>query len=373
MEMLCGKIRAADVWQIWKGRIMSLIKCPECGKEISTTAKTCPNCGYVLPKEREHRLICSLNGQGGQVYLYTDMVAIERKGSLGKSAYGFFQGRKEIFLETITAVQMKMGETITNGYIQFSVMGEDSHRNNAGVWASPTHDENTVFFTKKRNEDAKRLRDEFYKLKGIKVTRESKPERAMPENNKIKYANGRKKRKWPFVILGIFVFFIIIIISVASGSNNSSGSNDHNITEDTPSEISPADYNDTVSYLSAYTQDIEVNTSSMVDAIANAARASANYSSSEEKREEALSYIADHYPNYFIDNNTMELTMYYGYYLEYAYARNGSDNVYANLGMDTYQAVKDVYRNTETTEDEHVLANLEQIKELLQEVGYSIQ
>lgn len=27
---------------------MSLIKCPECGKEISSKAKNCPNCGYQL-------------------------------------------------------------------------------------------------------------------------------------------------------------------------------------------------------------------------------------------------------------------------------------------------------------------------------------
>ena len=29
---------------------MALIKCPECGKEISDTAKACPNCGYRLKK-----------------------------------------------------------------------------------------------------------------------------------------------------------------------------------------------------------------------------------------------------------------------------------------------------------------------------------
>lgn len=28
---------------------MSLIKCPECNKEISEKAKCCPNCGYELP------------------------------------------------------------------------------------------------------------------------------------------------------------------------------------------------------------------------------------------------------------------------------------------------------------------------------------
>lgn len=30
---------------------MALIKCPECGKEISDAAKSCPNCGYPLKNE----------------------------------------------------------------------------------------------------------------------------------------------------------------------------------------------------------------------------------------------------------------------------------------------------------------------------------
>ena len=29
---------------------MSLIKCPECGKEVSSSAPTCPHCGYPLKK-----------------------------------------------------------------------------------------------------------------------------------------------------------------------------------------------------------------------------------------------------------------------------------------------------------------------------------
>ena len=30
---------------------MALIKCPECGKEISDTAMNCPNCGYELKEK----------------------------------------------------------------------------------------------------------------------------------------------------------------------------------------------------------------------------------------------------------------------------------------------------------------------------------
>lgn len=29
---------------------MALIKCPECGKEISDKAESCPNCGYPIPQ-----------------------------------------------------------------------------------------------------------------------------------------------------------------------------------------------------------------------------------------------------------------------------------------------------------------------------------
>ncbi len=30
---------------------MALVKCPECGKEISDQAKSCPNCGFVFEHE----------------------------------------------------------------------------------------------------------------------------------------------------------------------------------------------------------------------------------------------------------------------------------------------------------------------------------
>lgn len=32
---------------------MSIIKCPECGKEISNQASSCPNCGYSLSNETQ--------------------------------------------------------------------------------------------------------------------------------------------------------------------------------------------------------------------------------------------------------------------------------------------------------------------------------
>ena len=35
---------------------MALIECPECGKEISDTAKICPECGYKIKKV--NRKVC---------------------------------------------------------------------------------------------------------------------------------------------------------------------------------------------------------------------------------------------------------------------------------------------------------------------------
>lgn len=36
---------------------MALIKCPECGKEISDTVERCPHCGYSLKKRKDKNII----------------------------------------------------------------------------------------------------------------------------------------------------------------------------------------------------------------------------------------------------------------------------------------------------------------------------
>lgn len=46
---------------------MALIKCPECGKEISDTSDKCVNCGYVLNHSAKHEKKESGNGSLGNI------------------------------------------------------------------------------------------------------------------------------------------------------------------------------------------------------------------------------------------------------------------------------------------------------------------
>ena len=110
-----------------------------------------------------------------------------------------------------------------------------------------------------------------------------------------------------------------------------------------------------------------VGTSAQVDNIARAAREDAK-SITDEKTSEAVAFIRNHYPNYFVDKETMEKTMYYGYLLEYAYEKNTSKKVYADLGQDAYQVVKYIYRGTETIDSQYTKSNLYQIEKSLNKI-----
>jgi len=92
--------------------------------------------------------IFQLNGVGGQLYVYEDAVALEFKGALGFLNHGL-KGTKRIPYESITSVQVKQGTNITNGYIQFGVVGGNESRQ--GLFAA-TKDENTVMFYKQDND-----------------------------------------------------------------------------------------------------------------------------------------------------------------------------------------------------------------------------
>lgn len=205
----------------------------------------------------------------------------------------------------------------------------------------------------------------------------------------IKHGVAKKGKLYTGLILSIasIVIFILLVIFIPQDTTTNQNKTSNQIVEqqlsmdetkesvDQKEDAKPeaAQQDEDSENKKEAEESIEPNTNEMVAQIASEAKKSANESASEEKRDEAINFIYENYPDYFTDNDTMEKTMYYGYYLESAYAKNGSDNIYANLGMDTYQAVKYVYRNVETTDDDHVISNLKQIADALAEIGYYVE
>lgn len=175
------------------------------------------------------------------------------------------------------------------------------------------------------------------------------------------------------IIIGLYIF------GVATGNNvpkEEPNQEEKEAKEDTqkeeekdqfnPNDIIVADYADktTDEYINAFIDGVD-SKSKIVDVLNRAARNSANYSASEEKRNEAVSYLKDNYPNYTVDDNTMIKVMYYGFYLNHAY---GDGTTYGDLGFDASQIAKNIYRGSETTGSDFIKANYEQVEKSLSQI-----
>jgi hypothetical protein len=91
----------------------------------------------------------NVSGIGGQITLTNKRVIIKRNGVLGTLGHGL-KGNKEIPIKNITAVQFKRPGSLTNGYIQFTILGGVESR---GGIMDATGDENTVLFDNKQESD----------------------------------------------------------------------------------------------------------------------------------------------------------------------------------------------------------------------------
>lgn len=98
--------------------------------------------------------IFELKDDWGQVFVYEDKVVIERKGIKAFLTQGM-KGGKSIPFASLTSIQFKPAGVITNGFIQFGVLGDVGCK--GGVIAAG-YDENTVFFQKKNSKVADEIR-----------------------------------------------------------------------------------------------------------------------------------------------------------------------------------------------------------------------
>jgi len=81
-----------------------------------------------------------LKGVNGQLEVYDDKVIISRKGVMGFISQGL-AGDKTIPMHAIQSIQFKEGNVLTNGFIQFAVLG--GRERQGGVFTA-TQDENTI-------------------------------------------------------------------------------------------------------------------------------------------------------------------------------------------------------------------------------------
>ena len=95
-----------------------------------------------------------LTGTTSRVIVYEDRVDIERTGFLNKLSYGF-SGTKSIPMSSITSIQYKAGGSILNGFLQFGVLG--GKERNGGLTGAQS-DENSVIFSKDKNEKAEKIK-----------------------------------------------------------------------------------------------------------------------------------------------------------------------------------------------------------------------
>lgn len=132
---------------------MSLIKCPECGREISDEAASCPGCGCPVKSSYSDNdtILCKIDGVIDTIILYKNRIVIGKNNILSNRT---MKGDREIFLHKINGVQVKHANMIISGFIHFSVNdGKSDVSLNEAI-----QDENTVMFRKSQNAQADKMK-----------------------------------------------------------------------------------------------------------------------------------------------------------------------------------------------------------------------
>lgn len=135
---------------------MALIKCSECGKEISDRAASCPNCGCPVQKMMSNDPIKTFRGINGTIVVFQDRVEILREGFLSIG-----RGNSVIPLSQISNIYVYNGNILQAGYIQILTAGQTNSEDlNSALKA-----DNAVAF--KRNDRTKiaELKNVVYNLK----------------------------------------------------------------------------------------------------------------------------------------------------------------------------------------------------------------
>lgn len=160
----------------------------------------------------------------------------------------------------------------------------------------------------------------------------------------------QKRRKSMKLIAGIAFLLLLLIILVGSCGNN------ENDTITSPIQEQPIN-------------EIDSNTTAKVDDLITKAKADAESANAAALASNAWNWIVETFPEWYNSNEIMEQTIYNGALVEYYFT--GKDDVRAEVGMDTVQAVKYVYRGVETVLDDATQENIRQIQENIETLSAS--
>lgn len=96
-----------------------------------------------------------LFGVNGQLFVFDNKIVIERNGVLGFLSQGM-AGSKTIPMNNIMSVQYQEGNGLTNGFIQFGIMGGKEAK---GGLFSATDDENTIMISASDNQLGRQIKE----------------------------------------------------------------------------------------------------------------------------------------------------------------------------------------------------------------------
>ncbi|MBP5136430.1 MAG: TM2 domain-containing protein [Paludibacteraceae bacterium] len=96
-----------------------------------------------------------LKGVAGQLYVFENRVIMERKGVLGTLVHGF-AGSKTIPFKSLYSIQFRDATSLTNGYIQFGIIGGNERQ---GGFFQAADDENSIFFTKEYSDVTSQIKN----------------------------------------------------------------------------------------------------------------------------------------------------------------------------------------------------------------------
>lgn len=172
------------------------------------------------------------------------------------------------------------------------------------------------------------------------------------KNDKTPETKPRKKSKAKRVIFIVFAAIIALFVYAANSGNKA--------PEDVATDPTEAPI------VEATTEPIaepeaEQGTTEKVDQIIRQAKADAAAEDAEAKAQAAYDWIVENVPEWYDGPEIMEQAIYNGALVEYYYT--DKNDVRAEVGADTVQSVKYVYRGVETVLDDATQENIQQIRE----------